>query len=166
MSKVYLISDHHFGHENVRKFEPSRKGQSINEHDEWLIDAHNSVVKKRDLTYFLGDVCFGQVMHMHDCIKQMQGRKVLVMGNHDNYEMAAYEAVFDNVLALKQYSGKRVFTHVPIHPSCMDRWKLNFHGHIHSLKAPDGPYVNVCVEQCEGVPRTIDQWIEASATQQ
>ena len=143
------------------EFEPIRKGEWISEHDEWLIDSHNSVVKKRDLTYFLGDVCLGSASHMKDCLRRMEGRKVLILGNHDHFDIADYLDVFDAAIALKQYSRKRVFTHIPIHPDCVDRWKMNFHGHIHSLDSPDGPYINVCVEKCDGVPRTIDEWVES-----
>ena len=51
---IWIISDTHFQHENILKFEPTRPGSTIQEHDEALIDNWNSVVKPGDKVYHLG----------------------------------------------------------------------------------------------------------------
>ena len=56
MSNKWVISDLHFGHTNILKFAGDlRGGTTSQEHDEWLITQWNSVVKKVDLVYVLGD---------------------------------------------------------------------------------------------------------------
>jgi hypothetical protein len=62
-SKDYLISDTHFGHFNVIKFEPIRLEQSIengydNDIDGYLFDQWNSTITNNDTIIHLGDLYF------------------------------------------------------------------------------------------------------------
>ncbi len=156
MSKVFIISDHHFGHKKVLDFESSREGDTIEEHDRILIEKHNSVIKKKDTVWFLGDVCF-QGELLLEYIPQMNGTINLVLGNHDIYDLELYQSVFNKVKAIQPYKGG-VLTHVPIHNGSLDRWKINYHGHLHSTPAFSEQHINCCVEHCEGFPRTLEQW--------
>ena len=63
MTKTFLIADTHFGHNNIINFlKPDgsklRNFLSIYDHDEYIIDKWNSVVKPEDKVYHLGDVGF------------------------------------------------------------------------------------------------------------
>ena len=67
MANIWVVSDCHFGHNNVLKFKDDdgnlirgSKFSSIEEMDEHLIERWNSVVKAGDKVYNLGDVYFGQ----------------------------------------------------------------------------------------------------------
>lgn len=61
MSKVYFISDLHFGHRKIMRFaEWFRTGKDHKENMQILIALWNSVVKKRDHVWVLGDVAFDQ----------------------------------------------------------------------------------------------------------
>lgn len=156
MSRVFLISDHHLGHDSVLKFErEGRRGTTIDEHNQWLMQAHNSRVTKRDTVWFLGDVAFR--IEALELLKQFNGTLNLVLGNHDNFDWGVYAKYFSKVKALHPYKGG-VLTHVPVHNSELDRWALNYHGHIHSKQAPSEQHINCCVEQCDGVPRTLEEW--------
>ena len=66
MSNIWLISDTHFGHENILNFIDSRTGlkvrpgfANVDEMDECMVENWNSVVKKGDKVWHLGDVMFG-----------------------------------------------------------------------------------------------------------
>lgn len=56
---TFLASDHHFGHANITKFEPLRAQTAelygYTNHEDMLIEWHNSVVKPDDVVLFLGD---------------------------------------------------------------------------------------------------------------
>lgn len=39
-----------------------------------------------------------------------------------------------------------VFTHIPVHISCMTRWTYNIHGHTHASIIDNPLYINSCVE--------------------
>ena len=142
---VYFIGDLHLGHENIMKF-GQRNFPSIEEHDEYLVTAWNSVVKsKRDLVWVLGDVAME--IESLKLMDKMVGRKVLVMGNHDRFDTQVYLKYFEKVVAFeKRYHGL-VMTHIPIHPNEMNNrnWNYNLHGHIHMAdRMPYDPqYINV-----------------------
>jgi calcineurin-like phosphoesterase family protein len=56
MSNVWFTSDWHIGHKNILKY---RDGfQSTDEHDATLIENYQSLISKRDIVYFLGDMVF------------------------------------------------------------------------------------------------------------
>lgn len=57
MSKVYLISDMHFGHPNIIKYE-NRPFSSVEEMDAAIMNNWNATVGKDDKVFILGDVSF------------------------------------------------------------------------------------------------------------
>lgn len=56
--KIWFISDTHFGHKNILKYCPVRNFNSIEEHDQYIIDYWKSVVSKKDYVFHLGDFHF------------------------------------------------------------------------------------------------------------
>jgi len=81
---TFIISDHHWGHDNIVKYEPYRlemaKKLGFNNVEKMMISRWNSVVGKNDLILHLGDFCFS---YNKKTIDQLNGRKVLILGNHD-----------------------------------------------------------------------------------
>jgi len=60
MPEVFIISDTHFGHNNIVKFNrsdgsPLRPWDNVDQMDDALIKNWNSVVGKEDKVYHLGD---------------------------------------------------------------------------------------------------------------
>ena len=157
MSRVFLISDHHFSHKKILEFEAGRGGDTVDEHDEWLVAQHNSRVAKRDMAWFLGDVAFSPDA-LERYVSRMNGTKNLILGNHDTYDLSLYQQYFRKVKAMQPYKGG-VLTHIPLHNSSLDRWKINYHGHIHSANSPSDQHINCCVEKCAGIPRTLEEWM-------
>lgn len=83
MSETWFSSDHHFGHERIIELcdRPFRDVAHMNEE---IIERHNAVVEPEDLVYFLGDVALGKRVETLPLVARMNGRKVLVAGNHDS----------------------------------------------------------------------------------
>lgn len=79
-----VISDNHFYHYNINKYEPSRleamKKSGFDDPDEFMIAQWNSVVSEDDLVLHLGDLA-GK--HGLDVLHKLNGRVLLVLGNHD-----------------------------------------------------------------------------------
>lgn len=169
MSEVFLISDTHFFHEGVLRFEPAaRPFATVEEMNETLVDRWNKTVGKRDTVWHLGDVCFGHVRNLQ-IVNRLNGRKNLILGNHDNYGIRAYAALFNKIEAVKKYDDY-LLSHIPVHPDQFYRFKGNVHGHLHSKQVmlindtPDNSYVNVSCEQTglapiswEDVKKRFDQ---------
>lgn len=51
--------------------------------DETLVNNFNSVVKKEDITYFLGDFSFGKPERILELLNSLNGEIYLLKGNHD-----------------------------------------------------------------------------------
>ena len=162
MSHPYFISDLHLGHKRVLNFNNVfddgkiyRQGNNIEEHDQWLIDSINSKVNKRDKLFILGDVAMN--LTSLDRLKELHCRnKLLIRGNHDVFPLHKYLEHFIDVQGALKYK-EFILTHIPIHPQELYRWK-NVHGHCHLKSVPDTEhYLNVCVEQVNGVPLSLEE---------
>lgn len=165
MSTVRFIADLHFGHENMAKH---RGFASADEQDEFIVQQWNKTVHKRDITYILGDVTMEKANY--DILDRLNGRKIVVGGNHDkpNQSRKMLEHV-DYLAGMVQYKG--IFlTHCPVHPMEMDyRIKYNIHGHIHEkvvevpvklfgrtiFKRVDRRYICVSCEQVNYTPKSL-----------
>lgn len=81
-SKIWITSDWHFGHDKDFIYKP-RGFTSVDESNEEIILRHNEVVDKNDLVYFLGDAMLNDNEKGIECIKRLNGRIVMIRGNHD-----------------------------------------------------------------------------------
>ena len=153
MSCVHFISDLHLGHSRILEFSPDRKGGDVDGHSQWLVDAWNSSVKKGDVVWVLGDVCFSKA-HLH-YLKRMNGHKKLLIGNHDKWDWETYYGYVNEVRGFTKYK-KNWLSHCPIHPTEL-RGEYNIHGHVHMNFLQDPNYINVSVEALDGVPITWEE---------
>jgi len=159
MAETYIISDTHFGHANSLTFlrddgTKLRDFSSVTEMDEYMIHRWNSVVRPEDKVIHLGDVAINR-----RCLKLLSllnGKKKLIMGNHDIFKLEDYTQYFYDVKAYRVFDG-HVFSHIPVHPSSIERWKGNVHGHLHDKKLDDPRYICMSVEQ-EHVNYTPVPW--------
>lgn len=84
MNDIWFTSDEHYGHNNVIKF-CNRPYTSLEEMTEGLIANHNSVVKKGDLVYHLGDM-FWRTVPLHEAMSiryRLNGQHFYINGNHE-----------------------------------------------------------------------------------
>ena len=142
----FVISDHHLGHTNSwEKFKredgsPLRPFTSTEEMNETMIERHNAKVKEQDTVYFLGDVVINK--KYLELVKRMNGRKILIRGNHDIFKDEDYRAVgFEQMHGVRVFVDKFILSHIPLHPDCVtERFKVNVHGHLHAneVKMPWG----------------------------
>ena len=160
---TFVISDTHFGHSNILRFEPKfRKFMNVQEMDEYMIRQWNDVVKQDDIVYHLGDVAIGSPLKY---VQRLNGHKILIKGNHDNHVgiQEFIDAGFEDVMAMVKLKGF-ILTHCPMHPEELDYYPKykNIHGHIHSRlvllngQEMDYRYVNVSVEHTKFKPINLD----------
>jgi calcineurin-like phosphoesterase family protein len=116
-----------------------------------LIERWNSVIRPGDTVYHLGDFCFGK--ESLAIAQFLNGKKRLVLGNHDVYPVAEYLKYFDKVYGALFWK-KCLLTHIPVHPSSLGvRTLINIHGHTHSRDVMtesgyvDYRYFNVSVDR-------------------
>lgn len=168
MIKIWVISDTHFGHQNlVRKFKrsdgsPLRDFDDVRTHDETLIENWNARVRPQDHVYHLGD--FAMARSQLATAGRLNGHKILVRGNHDTFRTRDYlDAGFEEILGVRifrpqEQQGGFILSHVPLHPGSLPPWARNVHGHTHANVVCDAQgqaddrYVCVSVEHTGYAP--------------
>lgn len=132
--QTFLISDLHLGHDNARRFtrfdgKLLRNFDSKEEMNEAIIANINAVVGPKDRLYICGDVAIKRSdLHM---LGRINGRKVLIRGNHDIFKLQDYTPYFDDIRGSHKLDNY-IVTHIPIHIQSVSRWcEGNIHGHLH-----------------------------------
>lgn len=93
----WFISDTHFFHFKILEY-CNRPFNTIEEHNQALIDNWNSVVKPEDTVFHLGDFCIGGAPKWKEIREQLNGHIILIMGNHDwQNRTAGTDLLFDYV---------------------------------------------------------------------
>jgi calcineurin-like phosphoesterase family protein len=100
---------------------------------------------------------------------QLQGRKVLVKGNHDIFSLKDYAPYFDDIRAYvvqkDQDGNKVIMSHIPIHPDSVGRFGTNIHGHLHYQSIDDPRYVCVSLEHTDYRPIELHQALKRRSLQ-
>lgn len=130
---IYFISDTHFYHKNIIKY-CNRPFADVEQMNNELIKNWNEVVSPNDTIYHLGDFSMGNKdISSLDIIYKLNGRKILILGNHDKWKKSIYESFGFTVLKapirLDEY--KLVLSHYPIPDKQIPKDYINLHGHIH-----------------------------------
>lgn len=166
MHNNFYISDTHFGHSNMITFLNAegnrvRPFSSIEEMDELMVENWNKVVRpKGDTVYHLGDVVINR--RCLAILKRLNGRKVLIKGNHDIFKLSDYTPYFEDIRAYKVLPASGIiFSHIPIHDNQLNsRFKWNCHGHLHQKFVDDRRYLNLCVENINYTPIEFEEIME------
>jgi calcineurin-like phosphoesterase family protein len=147
MSRIWFTADLHLGHGNIIKYclrpylSPEEEERALREprgdwrvsedtiqrHDNSLLENINAYVRSNDVLWILGDFCWGQadkalVYRMRIRCKNIN----LVRGNHDH---PSVESIFGKVLeqGMVRVSGQDIWmNHYP-----MRSWNKSFHGSWH-----------------------------------
>jgi len=168
--KIFVSSDHHIFHSNILKF-TNRDGElirpgfdNVNQMNEYILDRHNSLVNPDDIWYCLGDLTMSYSEDAIKFIHKFNGRKRLIVGNHDDLKKAAKSNLFQKIQMWRMFPEYEiVLSHVPLHFSSLRRQTnkmlLNVHGHCHQNDSPEGPYYNVSLEYINYYPINIEEII-------
>lgn len=150
---VFLISDTHFGHANIIKY-AERPFDSVEEMNEAMVENWNSVVKQGDKVYHLGDVTMNS--KSLDILSRLNGRKVLIKGNHDTQKLKFYTPHFYDIRGSHELDNF-ILTHIPVALEQSARYPQgNIHGHLHEKNMDNHWYINVSVEQINYTPIAFD----------
>ena len=135
----YYIADTHFGHENCIKFD-NRPFANADEMDRMMIEQWNAVVKPNDDVYILGDFCYRSTKEPLYYLKKLNGRKHLIIGNHDKHLLKDEEAMaefvsVDKMTYVKDGKHTIVLCHFPLAEwNHYYRGAWHIFGHIHAGK--------------------------------
>jgi calcineurin-like phosphoesterase family protein len=135
----YYVSDLHFGHANVIRHD-NRPFADVEEMDRVLMERWNAAVGEEDDVYVVGDFCYRSGKTADWYLRQLKGRKHLVVGNHDwltlrNPKAVAMFATIDRLCEIEDAGQTVVLCHYP-----MAEWRnsrrgsWHVHGHIHARR--------------------------------
>ena len=159
MNKIYVIADTHFNHGNIIKYcgRPFKNESDMNES---LIRRWNGTVTNSDIVIHLGDFAFHKDSKaIANYCKRLNGRKILVRGNHDRKSLSWYLNNGFDFVCDSFTIGDILFTHrpQPIKRFLLMPYKLNVHGHIHEKTIlSKGLLHNVSVEVTDYYPINLD----------
>ena len=150
MNNIFFTADTHFMHENILSANPDlinkgRPWSNTRDHDEELLANWNNVVDKNDVVYHLGDFALGKgpkkvlQCYYQAIIYRLNGKKHLIIGNHDKKETLALDGweSINNMMKIKVFDQVIILCHYPM--MAWDRshygtWHL--HGHMHNMLNP------------------------------
>lgn len=125
--------------------------------DERLLDNWNSVVSSKDIVYHLGDVYFGRT----DVLEKLNGRKRLIMGNHDNGKDKRLQSIFQKITMWRMFPELDVvLTHVPIIIPERAKYNFNVHAHLHQNQSPTPWHISASVEQNNFTPVALEELLD------
>ena len=133
---IRYIADMHFDHDSILAYD-NRPFNSIGAMNAALIENWNRVVAPEDLTYILGDFCAGGPERWAELLEKLNGRKAIILGNHDAPEtVSAARGLFEDVAEYREIldNGRHVvLCHYPM-PAFHDHYFGWYHlyGHVHT----------------------------------
>lgn len=147
--KYFAISDTHFGHTNVIKY-CNRPFKDAEEMDKILIKNWNETVSNKDVVIHLGDFAFCSKERAKEICSQLNGKKILIKGNHDNWPDEFYREIgFEYVSKYPiLYKDWYLCSHEPLQMFQNVPYK-NCYGHVHN----DPVYQNTPNSECYCVER-------------
>lgn len=175
---TWFTSDQHFGHRNICELS-RRPFMTMEAMEATLIELFNERVQSDDLVFHLGDFGFYGNAGNARILAAMNGRHVLILGNHDGTLTAARTVGFSEVYyaAAIELDGRRLFLrHIPPDECRGDdprKFADKYHmeppadidiflcGHVHEKFQTHHkwrrPVVNVGVDRWGFAPVTLDQ---------
>lgn len=144
--KTWITSDLHFGHKNIMSFCPVTRARFKNDVDymnEEMVREWNALIAPEDTTYILGDIAFCNVQTATGFLRRMNGRKVLIKGNHDR-KLVQDKSFCNEFVSVEDYldvtynGTKIVMFHYPIFEwDQAHRGAVHFYGHKHGGACPE-----------------------------
>ena len=156
----YFCSDQHLFHKNIIKY-CNRPFDSVEHMNEEILRRWNEKITPDDTVYVIGDFALGKQDKATEWLSQANGKKILIIGNHDRSPRTMKEIGFDEVhyhLEVTTSNNERwLLSHFPLPLDLIKSYQRLIHGHHHSGPQSTGKRVNVCVDLWDYMPVTEAQ---------
>jgi calcineurin-like phosphoesterase family protein len=162
----YFTSDTHFGHANVIGYS-HRPFRDVEEMNRAMIERWNARVRPEDTVFHLGDFAMGPRERYAEYARALNGKKVLILGNHDRgapfmREIGFHEVYRRQVYIPGGYIGGTLLRHHPQDDLDAKGFSLQLCGHVHEKwaqrRTPGGHrIINVGVDQHDYRPITFEE---------
>lgn len=170
----WIISDTHFFHNNIIRYQGRPKNHDELMHQNWL-----ATVDPTDKILHLGDLVLGKRERMKE-LSGLTGEKELILGNHDRRPLDDYRKIGfyprENGFQTSFQDWNIIFVHRPeeaqlksMHKKVAEKF-IVCHGHIHTghyhKNSPRGKnYINFSVEVIDYRPVWLPEVLEKKITE-
>lgn len=121
---IYYTSDTHYFHKNIIKYS-NRPFKDVDEMNREMVARWNSVVKKGDTVYHLGDFGFSNPKDNDSIAWQLNGSKFMMLGNHDKKVPVGFHPI-QQCHEIYDSNRKIIMCHYG-----MRVWNKSHHGSLH-----------------------------------
>jgi len=138
--------------------------------NEVIVHNWNKTIRPKDVTYILGDVSFGSLKDTVTVLDRLNGKKILIVGNHDEQlirqskkaDGRAFLDCFDehhNYLEIHAAGVRVCMFHFPVYEwSNMHKGSIHYHGHLHCVEhGIPGRIKDVGMDGNQCVPYDLDE---------
>jgi len=147
---IFFTADQHFQHKNIIEF-CNRPFKTVREMDHVLVSNWNAKVGEEDIIFVLGDFCWGSNKSWSYLLQNLNGKKYLIIGNHDKNVSHRHWVEIDHIMNLFIHDpeiddGQRItLCHYPMlswYQSHRGAWQLygHLHGKLTNNNLGDGKY--------------------------
>jgi calcineurin-like phosphoesterase family protein len=168
----WVTADWHFNHKRILLFE-RHQFETIEQHNEFIIQEYNKKVGKDDTCYVLGDVGWGKVGELKSLISKMRGNKILIIGNHDRLLPSDYKEIgfsrvirgpmfYDENEGIGAPAGRIILSHEPVREALDNPYVINVHGHLHNSDLDLPNFFNVNVARTGYAPVCLHRFVNDS----
>ena len=134
----FYISDTHFGHFNILRFD-ERPWTTVESMEEDMITRWNAKVKKSDEVYIIGDFCWRTADDWRRILRKLNGKKFLIRGNHDLNQIPAdirgmFAGPVQHIKEVRDGDKTVILCHYPLlsYKHDLDPNVVMLYGHVHT----------------------------------
>lgn len=172
MSQTYFTSDNHFDHARVIPY-CKRPFADVDEMNAEMVRRWNERVRPEDTVFHLGDFHMGPKERIRHWVEQLNGYKILVLGNHDRSPTVMRDAGFDFTYKSLIHMARGFDVLLAHKPDLSQNeamaqglgvtmtQRYMFCGHVHETWKRQGNVINVGVDQWNFTPVTLEELINA-----
>jgi len=167
---LFFTADTHFHHKRAIPLN-DRPFKDVDHMNSELIRRWNNRVTDNDTVVVLGDFCLAGVNKTRDIISQLNGEKILILGNHDVFNHKPNKWVEMGFRRVKHsgllYGFGIAMSHYPYAGQEHDGRKFELalqdggmpllHGHVHKQWTRKGRMFNVGVDVRDYEPKTLEE---------
>lgn len=167
---TWVTADLHFFHERIIDLCPAtRKYNDILHMHESMVSVWNLSVHQDDLVYILGDCSFANGKITADFFSKLNGRKILVSGNHDSDLLKCPEFIdcFESIHTILEVDHAGTFIVMCHFP--MVSWNkshfgsIHFHGHTHGHYESEFRSLDVGVDATGYVVSNLNEMVNQAS---
>lgn len=144
--RVFITSDYHLQHLNIieyakRPFVKNKLG--LMECENLIKKNYNEIVQENDFVIFLGDLSCSRnpdKIYIKNYIRSLNGRKILIKGNHDNLPDEFYFSLFEEIYECLILDNIMI-SHYPCYLD--DQTKNEGLEHYHIFKNSEIPIIKI-----------------------